>query len=474
MQSEEQSVIKSVALVLSFVVLLLSTAAVVHRAYGALEQSVPVLDVNDVSFLWPVPKNVSDVQELISLNDNAADGKIFSDELLAKLMDEAKTVHVGGAQIRLPDEAKFKDPVTWKVAGIRVNPSALGSDVAVLQRAGVVPGIRLIVQPLTIDGNKVVIHDFAAHVVFDYLIPHSDGKLLPPFQPDNDAFAAVVTGLRDLKTFAQNAGVRTSKQPLGVHPALAKGLPGFTDQVRLFLKTHLSRKRLHVVSFMGIPGQFEPWIFFKVTVNADNTLTRESVSGNFDNPSETAQMLSFAGGPVGQVQPAPAPNPAAIQRGFGVSTSLLFRSDVAKHLNDNLFPGATLPIPPQLKLRDVADAVANPQRYHTANADCVSCHTETTRRKSISGLVSQPGVAFKQPPGISAVSPAVLPKDKWNLRNFGWGLAFFENRTFKPTITQRAANEAAESTQIINHGPLSVPPIAQPIAENDVTPLSNR
>src|SRR5438128_9695995 len=85
----------------------------------------PPLDVNDISFLWPVPKTKADVDALISLNDEAADGKIMSDELLGKLMDEAKGVSNGDDRIILPNEAEFKKPSTWKLAGIRVNPSAL-------------------------------------------------------------------------------------------------------------------------------------------------------------------------------------------------------------------------------------------------------------------------------------------------------------------------------------------------------------
>src|SRR6266487_3209700 len=116
------------------------------------------LDVNDLSFLWPVPQSKADVEALISLDDQVTDGKIFPDELLVKLMDEAKTVGVGNTKITLPSESDFKRPGTWKVAGIRVNPSALGIDPPA--QVGELPGIRFIVQPVTMQGDKVVIHDF--------------------------------------------------------------------------------------------------------------------------------------------------------------------------------------------------------------------------------------------------------------------------------------------------------------------------
>ncbi len=37
-----------------------------------------------------------------------------------------------------------------------------------------------------------------------------------------------------------------------------------------------------------------------------------------------------------------------------------------------------------------------------------------------------------------------------NMRNFGWGLLCFQDGTFGPTVSQRKANEAAESAAFIN------------------------
>src|ERR1051325_3941018 len=136
--------------------------------------SGPPLDVNDISFLWPVPRTRQDVDALISLNDEAADGKLFPDELFAKLIDEAKTVGVGTARISFPNETEFRRPATWKVAAIRVNPSSLGTNPAALIRGGIIPSVRLIVQPVTVSGDSIQIHDFAAHVVFLQTFPRPD------------------------------------------------------------------------------------------------------------------------------------------------------------------------------------------------------------------------------------------------------------------------------------------------------------
>jgi hypothetical protein len=418
-----------------------------------------------------VPQTKADVDALISLNDAAADGKIFPDILLGKLINEAKTVGVGNDKINFPNEAEFKNPLTWKVVGIRVNPSALGSNVAALTRGGIIPSIRLIVQPVTVSGNSFQIHDVTAHVVFLQTLPRPDKT--KPFQPDNVAFGAVIQDLRDIKAFLEKAGVKTKGRELDVHPGFRLAanrkdrnpVPGFTDKMKGLLKTHLNSKRLGVISFMGIEGGFEPWIFFKVTVENGN-LVREPISGTFGSSSQSpimSQMISFRSG--AKVDPAPVKDVNAMTQGFGISTALLFPPNVKSHLGDTLFPGATSEPAKSLKVQHVADFIANPFFRNTGNTDCVSCHTETTRRHTL-GLTATPGIAFKHPAGISKVAAPVLPKDQWNLRDFGWGFNFVVDKGFKATITQRAANEAAESADLINNGSLTLP-ASQPVAQVD-------
>lgn len=446
--------------------LTLPLAVSCHAGTATPPPAPPPLDVNDVSFLWPLPTTKAEADALISLNDEATEGKIFPEELWAKVIDEAKTVNVGETSIQFPNEAEFKKTTTWKVAGIRVNPSALGSNPQVLMLIGVAPSIRLIVQPVTLDGDKVHVHDFAAHVVLTQTKQPTDPSKPFPFQPDNDAFNAVISELRDIKAFLEQAEVKTANRELGIHPGFrfadgkANEVSGFSGKLRTLLKNHWSNQRL-VISFMGIPEDNKSWIFFKVTLREGN-LSREPVSGHFgppESPSPKSQMLSFRDGP--KVEPAPVPNPEATSQGLGISTALLLRSDVASHLTDNVFPTAAEASAKQMKLRDVPDFIANPALRHTGNTDCVSCHTETTLRRRLN---LPPAPAFKHPDGISKVADSVLPKDRWNVRDFGWGLNIADEK-FKPTIAQRAANEAAESADLINKGPLVVP-VSQPIASN--------
>src|SRR5438552_2215841 len=216
-----------------FIVIALLVIAPAFLQTTLAETPPPPLDVNDISFLWPVPQTKAEVDALISLADQSADGKILSDELLGKLMEEAKTVSVGDARISLPNEAEFKKPGTWKVAGIRVNPSALGTNPVTLLRAGIVPSMRLIVQPITVNGDKFEIHDFTAHVVFLQVSPRPDKT--KPFQPDNDAFGALIKDLRGIKAFLEENGVTTANRELNIHPGFRfdgkiNEVPGFTDK----------------------------------------------------------------------------------------------------------------------------------------------------------------------------------------------------------------------------------------------------
>ena len=315
-----------------------------------------------------------------------------------------------------------------------------------------VPGIRLIVQPVTISGNRARPHDIAAHIVFNYILPIQANQ---PVQPDRVAFGKIVQDLRDLKQ-ELNQPPSTVTSPLNVHPAFSPDPAILTTKLKSFLKSNLSSKNLDknqksAISFMGIPGSFEPWIFFKVEVDvATGTLKQIPVSGRFEPTKPLSQQISFLSSADGETTPVSL-TPHTLP---DVSTASLFPTLSQSQLSKSLFPGSSDAALAHWQLRDAADIVAHPQITTTLSTDCVSCHTESTRRHLTPGLVSQSGTAFPLPAGMSGVAATVLPKDRWNLRNFGWGFNFDSQpdapRGFVPTISQRAANEAAESADFIN------------------------
>ena len=90
------------------------------------------LDVNDVSFLWPPPKDRDEMEALISASDKLddADETIWPLQAFQNVIATAPTVTVMNSAGRENQitfdrfESEFKDPKSWKVAGVRIDPSA--------------------------------------------------------------------------------------------------------------------------------------------------------------------------------------------------------------------------------------------------------------------------------------------------------------------------------------------------------------
>jgi hypothetical protein len=405
------------------------------------------LDVNDVSFLWPVPTAKEHVARLISSNERTADGsEIWPAALFKSVVESAKNTSVqdsAGGQNKInfgQFEKMFLQPDTWKVVAFRVDPSAPGAHPDLIKVFGSVPQIRIILQPVTVEGGgRIRVHDLTAHLVFSY-VKGVDPS--PPFVPDKEKFGDIVKDLQSLKAAATSVGVTTAGS-LGVHPALKAGVPGFADQVKTFLAKHVSPSRLMAVSFMGLDPP-EPWIFFALSRNSDGTMREapQKVLGG-----KHAQMLTFRGG----THVMPVPSPTNVTAGNGVSTGVLFRNDHAAKLEDPVLSGLARPLH-----REIPDLVANPQRAQFFNTDCLSCHTESSRRKELKLPPSDERFRFAPPAGISGGDEALLPQSQWNVRNFGW----FQQRPtdpIAPTVTVRTANEAAESAEFINREYLSPP-----------------
>jgi hypothetical protein len=103
----------------------------------------------------------------------------------------------------------------------------------------------------------------------------------------------------------------------------------------------------------------------------------------------------------------------------GVATAELFQS----------------PPPGAARVKQVVDLIADPTRSHFFNTDCISCHTETRR-----------AIDLLKVKRVAGVDPAVLPKDIWNVRNFGWFPSF---PAAQETATRRTGAETAAVLQFI-------------------------
>lgn len=404
------------------------------------------LDLNDVSWLWPVPRDAVSLADSISMADiKRVDGTdVWTDDHLKSILD---VVNSGAAAVqgtRVEFRPEFSNKQNWRVAGMRIDPTAPGAHPALRQVFGSSVQIRLIIQPVTNIAGTVTVHDTAVHVVYSYL-KTKDPANPRANVPDNDKFKEIVADIRNLKSFCQIAGVTTDGVPLGVHPGLEHKVPNLRKEVLVFLGKHLSSQKLSSMALMGVVSEAEPWIFLALGPDAAGKFGPIPLNAPFAKP----QMLDFRSG--GTVLPTPIVNnrpQAGRSTPTGVSTSVLFntasKSQPAIIGKDDVGNAIADPL---VKNSDIPDVIANPNMANFFNTDCVSCHTESQRRIILN---LPPGsLAYQSKSRVPPVSAAAAANHKWNVRNFGWFPDFFNGNFATPTVTQRTANETAEVLEFI-------------------------
>lgn len=423
-----RTLVKSVALA---IVLACVPGAAPPRAAQPLK-----FDVNDLSYLWPPASAPGEIGSLIAGDAGDEGGvSIWPEPIFKLLLETATSFSVDGSagSFRISFagfEEEFAKRSTWKVVSFRFDPAAPGGHASFVSRFGETPQLRIVLQPMTIVGGRVKVHDVTAHLAYSFVKP---GPVAPAV-PDEGAVRAIVKELDALRT-TSNAGGASTAGDLRVHPGLQARVPGFAEKVRAFLLRGIALGQLTDLAFMGIEPP-EPWIFFAMRRRpSDGAFVRvaSEAVGRRD-----AQMLILRGGTPVVPQPTTSNTSPS-----GVSTAELFRPDAPDRLSTPVFAGAVRPLH-----QDIPDIIANPHLSHVLNTDCVSCHTESTRRSVLKVPAGDGQFRFQRPEGVSGVDRGHLPQERWNVRNFGW----FQNRAgdVRPTISMRTANEAAEAADFVN------------------------
>ena len=415
---------------------------------------------NDVSILYPLPTSQEDLAALISMADlhsTADNTPVFPVADFTNILFVAKSHgKVSSRAIAFVKEIESFD--VWKIAGIRFDTSAPGGSSDIQNAFGSIPQIRLVLQPVTVKGNEVIVHDVTIHVIYNYVVPNTPGSL-PPRLPDNEKVIDIISGLLDLQKACEENGSDTSVS-LGVHPCLQQPGSDFHPQVVNFLQSHLHAAKFEAAAIMGLNnGAFEPWIFVALQRQGDGQFHAFPSPGlgpiTATSVPPFAQMISFLDTPRVQPQTSTT-NTLAISADFGipvaerrgVSTAVLFGS---VDLEDPAILGedgsGNSVSSDTLKNKDIVDWVANPEKSHFFNTDCISCHTETTRREALSIPPSE--FRFIPRDAEMTANEDFMHKDKWNVRNFGWFVNPFSGDK-QTTITLRTANETFEVVEAIN------------------------
>lgn len=408
----------------------------------AADPAPTALSANDISILWPVPETEQDATQLLSAAESLGSdqGTIWPQSVMDQVLPLTLSTTVPGSgdvfRIRFPDES-FKKDSTWRIASIRVDPSAPSCEASMIERLGSLPQLRLVLQPVTSSQGRVTVHDFAAHLAFDFV------KVAPEIRPngevvaavpDRQAFGALLDDLLAIKASLSSQGVSTDG-PLRVHPGLVSQREKTTDLIRKLLQMNLPRGRLNHIAFMGIRRP-QPWIFM--------LFNREGTEFKIV-PQSTAQRASasmlFTLDP-NQVVPTPSTTNFGAA---GVSTAVLLKG------RENPDSPALSTVPPGFDRspfrREIPDVIANPKICHVFNTDCVSCHTESSLRNSQQLPRAASAFAFQPADGQGEIAPEILPGDVWNVRNFGWGVGLTGTHS---TATMRTVNETAECVAFVN------------------------
>jgi hypothetical protein len=438
----------------------LTAKPLAHPAKTPLAHSAQApLAPDDVSWLFPSPRSQADFSRLIAVSDlsgvDPADptkrAPIWPDEIFQQFLaiadSDAGKIPGATERMHLPPEARKRE--NWHIVSLRVDPGAPGLSPAIRGQFGQLPQIRLVAQPVIVNPDKTVrVFDMTAHLIFNFAsgadTPAQPGCFARP-QPDMAAFKAILADFAGLRSKLAQGGfggakILTAAKPLGVHPGLADKRSGaaLRDALKAVLEQHLSSGRLGAMAVMALPDQSpEPWMFLSMLAVPPGATPQLPKGGFIPVRSPALDGAQFTEALAARadltVEPAPAPNnlnPITCQNGAltpplpvagrrGAATAELFHS----------------PPPGPARVKQVVDLIADPTRSHFFNTDCVSCHTETRRAIDLLKVKSVPGV-----------DSAVLPKDIWNVRNFGWFPSF---PAAQETATRRTGAETAAVLQFI-------------------------
>jgi hypothetical protein len=412
---------------------------------------VPPLSADDVSILFPAPTRAGDFANLIAVRDlttpNPQDptkrDPVWPDAVFQQFLGIAASqkAQVAGTQVRigLPPEAQSIG--NWYVAGIRIDAGAPGLSSDIREQFGQTPEIRLIIQPVTrnADGTPKVL-DIAGHLIFDFsaLDQPAQTGCGPRRVPDLATFQRIVTDVAAIRTKLSNGQLGTDKVttigvPLGIHPGLADATTasGMRQEITSFLERYISADpHLDAMAVAGLPkGAPAPWIFLSMAKLSD---TFSPVPGPTLDGQQFAQMLQpVAGG----FQVVPAPHTNNLNAMTCKNAAAPANPPVADRRGDSTSEVFVNPEPAPDKTKAILDLIADPTKSHFFNTDCVSCHTETQRT-----------ITMLKPKEIPGIDPTALPKDPWNVRNFGWSPA----GGLRATVTRRAADETAAVVAFIN------------------------
>ncbi|NUN04474.1 MAG: hypothetical protein HUU57_01820 [Bdellovibrio sp.] len=368
--------------------------------FGLSAPTLAAWDLNDVSYLMPLPKKVA-TDSLLSLKSSARGGFLLREALVQRL------------PILSPQLTREQAAASLRVMAVRIDPCFPLPTPQSCQKQ-----IRLVWQPLESDRrNQVKTIDAALH----------------SFYVLTDAEFATL--LKDLEEWKKTYAINTNFVPLQIHPAWAAdgdSSPALAEFHKIITKL-AGLENLSRVTVMVLRGAGDMWAFAGFEMK-DGKMELMRIP-RIDRMSQAFINLAvpsdhFTGGGI-----LPLPTGA---------DTLSTITNESEHLDVN----SEDTIRKEIK---AAYRIENPKNHTPENMDCVSCH------------VAQPAIhwalnkqahlkldqlwsheIYKNPKyDLTNVSPDLL--NTQIIRGFGY---FGRNMA----ISQRVINESAEVADQLNQG----------------------
>ncbi|WP_413559671.1 hypothetical protein [Bdellovibrio sp. HCB209] len=354
-------------------------------------------DLNDVSYLMPLPRKVGEDQ-LLSFKSQGRGGPLFP----ARFMDTIPPL----SPVMTPDQTNEY----MRVIAMRIDPCFPLPTPQSCQRQ-----LRLVWQPLEEGRFKAQTVDAAIHAF--YVLTDEE----------------FISLLNDLQAWKDKYKINTAGMPLQVHPIWARAkedATSITDFNNIVLK-YAGVENLTRVTAMVLRGAGDMWAFGGFDVKGGKLQMfkihrTDRAAQAFINRAIPADHFD-----QGMISPAP--------EGDDTLNKIVVNSANMQVGNEDLIRKEVY----------AAMRIENPKIFNPENMDCVSCHVAQTARDW----------AFKKRPDINYVDlfqAGGYMNPKYNLQNVTPILGHTQNiRAFgyfieNVAISQRVINESAEVADIIN------------------------
>ena len=423
-----KNVLKIILTLKTALIFTIFTSCFVQSNTLLTKATVENLTYNDISLLWTPPKTKAELDLMIRADFAIGTGgvELWPEEDFRSVMNKVSSAYL----LNKFDDAfhtEIDTRANWRVVGLRIDPSALGTTPDLINTYGVLPQIRLVLQPMWLDNTEQLqVLDFAVHLSYNYNL-----KNTYPFEPDMSAFSRILNDLGLIKSTLLNAGV-VYEPGLGEHPGFSDSASLLSYLLRYFLHEHLSEdsRESLLTSFIGVGNHAKAWVFINMFPDRNDT----PIYQTFDKNQESGKSLIGA-----RIHNALNTN----FKGKGVNMASIhpLRRD------KTLFKRRVFESTEKPTYQHVPNIIRNPHYSNAINTDCASCHSPLPVN-----FQKERETDFKYKFTEHSEPVVRTEKHPWGdnvFRNFGWFGHGALTEGIKTYVSHRTVNETDNALNYI-------------------------